>query len=108
MCMQDADSQVRDASCEALSAYAQALAEATGRMLDGSAGIVRAIFDCLAEQKREGQVGASQALLQVRHLHQVSVRVHQEGGHHACSAAARVACCAQMSSGVVMAAFPPC
>lgn len=67
ICLQDADSQVRDACCDALAAYAQALANVQGCMLPGSMStpIVRVIFDCLAEQKREGQAGASQALLRV-------------------------------------------
>jgi hypothetical protein len=65
--LQDADGQVRDASGDALAAYAAALAAAEGSVLPGGVGspIVRVIFDCLAEQKREGQMGASHALLKV-------------------------------------------
>jgi hypothetical protein len=67
-CLQDTDSLVRDAACEALSAYAWALAEAAGSPLQGnsSCAVVKLIFECLAEQKKEAQLGASQALLMVR------------------------------------------
>jgi hypothetical protein len=66
-CLQDTDSLVRDAACEALAAYAWALAEAAGGPLQGnsSCAVVKLIFDCLAEQKKEAQLGASQALLMV-------------------------------------------
>jgi hypothetical protein len=65
--LQDTDSLVRDAACEALTAYAWALAEAAGGPLQGnsSCAVVKLIFECLAEQKKEAQLGASQALLMV-------------------------------------------
>eukprot|EP00775_Hariotina_reticulata_P011340 gene11340-11489_t len=62
------DSMVREASCEALAAYAWVLTEATGGLLPGgssSSHLVKVIFDSLAEQKKEAQLGASQALLLV-------------------------------------------
>jgi len=69
--LQNNDSMVRDASCEALAAYAWALTEATGGPLPGSSTsspLVKVIFDSLTEQKKEAQLGASQALLLVRAL----------------------------------------
>jgi hypothetical protein len=65
---QDADGHVRDASCDALVAFAQACAEVNGAPLPGSMAtpIVRVVFECLAEQKREAQMGAGQALHKVR------------------------------------------
>lgn len=67
-CLQDTDSLVRDAACEALAAYAWALADAAGSSLPGNSScpVVKLIFECLAEQKKEAQHGASQALLMVR------------------------------------------
>lgn len=67
--LQNNDSMVREASCEALAAYAWALTEATGGLLPGSSSsshLVKVVFDSLAEQKKEAQLGASQALLLVR------------------------------------------
>lgn len=70
--MQDSDSLVRDAACDALVAYAWALAETTHAQLPGesssSSPVVRVIFESLAEQKKEAQLGGSQALLLVRVL----------------------------------------
>lgn len=65
---QDTDSGVRDASIEALVALSHALAEQTHSVLAGSGAnpVLRVIFDCLAEQKKESQSAAGQALLQVR------------------------------------------
>uniref|UniRef100_A0A383W6D0 TOG domain-containing protein n=1 Tax=Tetradesmus obliquus TaxID=3088 RepID=A0A383W6D0_TETOB len=65
--LQDTDSLVRDAACEALAAYAWALADAAGSSLPGNSScpVVKLIFECLAEQKKEAQHGASQALLMV-------------------------------------------
>lgn len=67
--MQDSDSLVRDAACEALASYAWALAEAANAPLQGtcssSSPVVRVIFESLAEQKKEAQLGGSQALLMV-------------------------------------------
>lgn len=62
---------MRDASIEALTALAAAVADTTGGPLPGSTlgnPFLRVVFDCLAEQKKESQAAAGQALLQVRLL----------------------------------------
>jgi hypothetical protein len=80
--LQDTDSLVRDAACEALAVYAWALAEAAGGPLQGnsSCAVVKLIFECLAEQKKEAQLGASQALLMVRLSQRVKVLDSRCGG----------------------------
>lgn len=67
--LQDADGSVRDAAAEALSCHAWALSDASGSPLPGSAAecpLLRVVMDCLCEQKKEGHLGASAALLMVR------------------------------------------
>lgn len=58
---------VREASSEALAAYALGLTRLYGGELPGNIAspVVKVVFDCLAEQKKEAQMGASQALLKV-------------------------------------------
>jgi hypothetical protein len=65
---QDADSGVRDASSEAVASLAQGLYSLAGGPLPGSFShpIVRLVFDCLGEQRKECQAAAGQALLMVR------------------------------------------
>lgn len=65
--LQDTDSVVREASGEALAAYALGCTRLYGCPVPGStaAPVVKVVFDCLAEQKKEAQMGASQALLKV-------------------------------------------
>jgi hypothetical protein len=64
---QDMDAMVRDAACGALVSIAEALAAQTGGRLPGTLAtpVVKVIFDCLGEQKKEAQGAAGQALLQV-------------------------------------------
>lgn len=59
---------MREASSEAMAAYAQGFTRLYGCEVPGSTAspVVKVVFDCLAEQKKEGQMGASQALLKVR------------------------------------------
>lgn len=59
---------VREATCEALASYAQGFTRLYGCEVPGSsnAPVVRVVFECLSEQKKESQMGASQALLKVR------------------------------------------
>jgi hypothetical protein len=66
--LQDTDSLVRDASSDAMAAYAQGYTRLYGCRVPGttSSPVLKVVFDCLAEQKKEGQMGASQALLKVR------------------------------------------
>jgi hypothetical protein len=66
--LQDTDSLVREASSEAMAAYTQGYTKLYGCDVPGSTAspVVKVVFDCLAEQKKEGQMGASQALLKVR------------------------------------------
>jgi hypothetical protein len=66
--LQDTDSLVREASSEAMAAYAQGYTQLYGCEVPGSTAspVIKVVFDCLAEQKKEGQMGASQALLKVR------------------------------------------
>ena len=66
---QDTDALVRDASVGALTAFAYAASERAGAALAGSSGanpFLRVIFECLGEQRKESQMAAGQALLQVR------------------------------------------
>jgi hypothetical protein len=66
--LQDVDASVRDACVEALAALAHAAARAAGGALAGSSSanpFLRTVFECLAEQRRESQTAAGQALLQV-------------------------------------------
>ena len=67
MAVQDADSAVRDACCEALSVIAAGLVRQSGSKLPGShsSPLVKMLFECLAEQKKEAQLAACQALLEV-------------------------------------------
>lgn len=114
--LQDADSLVRDASCEALAAYAAALAEACGGPLPGSSHaspVVRVLFECLAEQKREGHLGASQALLMVstrgtcaavHGARRRAVHAVRLAAPAACSSSERCAC--QASAGVTVTDTP--
>lgn len=65
---QDVDALVRDASVEALTAFAYAASERAGAALPGSSSAnpyLRAVFECLGEQRKESQTAAGQALLQV-------------------------------------------
>lgn len=66
-CPQDVDATVRDAACGALVSIAEALSAQTGGRLPGTLAtpVVKVIFDCLGEQKKEAQSAAGQALLQV-------------------------------------------
>lgn len=65
--LQDADSVVREASSDAMAAYAQGCARLWGCAVPATTAtpIVKVVFDVLAEQKKEAQMGASQALLKV-------------------------------------------
>jgi hypothetical protein len=65
--LQDADSVVREASSDAMAAYAQGCVRLWGCAVPASTAtpIVKVVFDVLAEQKKEAQMGASQALLKV-------------------------------------------
>jgi hypothetical protein len=65
--LQDTDGLVREASSEALAAYALGATRLYGCQLPGSTAspVVKVVFDSLAEQKKEAQMGASQALLKV-------------------------------------------
>jgi hypothetical protein len=58
---------VREASSEALAAYALGATRSYGCEVPGSTAspVVKVVFDSLAEQKKEAQMGASQALLKV-------------------------------------------
>lgn len=58
---------MREATSETLAAYAQGYTRLYGCVVPGStsAPAVKVVFDCLAEQKKESQMGASQALLKV-------------------------------------------
>lgn len=73
----DADAAVRDAGVEALASLASAAAAAAGGQLAGSCAgnqFLRIVFDGLAEQKKESQAAAGQAL-------QLVGRLAQRGWH---------------------------
>jgi hypothetical protein len=63
----DADTGVRDACTDALGSVAQGMYRLAGGPLPGSLShpVLRLVFDCLSEQKKECQAAAGQALLQV-------------------------------------------
>ena len=64
---QEPDSAVREACVEALAAMAEAMAEDDHAQLPGNSTnpVMRILFECLAEQKRESQLAACEALLKV-------------------------------------------